>query len=480
MGNSIYWSILAEQSWVNDSRLWGDLPVPPHYVGWNASGSTPSIPPFTGYTEYYNYVTGQTATVENTAALQADIEANPAIYNAASFIYYPSSYSYNKVYGIKPATSDGELTVVRNGGQSRIDDSKLFSEIGYGIPLIDYTYEKARLQFTEETVNLALSSLQLNDGAVWVRNDVYATAFEVPAPDGSSSFAKHFCNGVDPTVIQTISGIDSTTEDYTASIYIASGTSDGAQIELQQSGTTLTLKRFALLYGTADLSVSGNTLYVQNVTSNYIRVSLSARPLSTADIDYVLKPYINSNTTDTYFCFWGAQFEKKNYATNLIPTYGSTSNRVTTTGEYFNLQTKSIFGATNGAAVFDFAVTDALLVQNNPTIKINEAGATALELGISSGATPGQINIISNLVTDSNSSRNTVSKSIGDSVKVGFHWDENNISLAIDGTLVVDEFNMGQNFVADRFFPSVPYSFYQIAFFSNTTKADLISFTSLS
>jgi len=278
-----------------------------------------------------------------------------SLFNEASFILIPSGHEAGKLYAEKPIDGDGDLTWTRNSTANRTNSSGLIESVGANVTRLDYTYGSCPAALLEpQRTNIFRWSEEF-DNSSWSKTSLSITPNSITAPDGSTNGMLITCNGTTgiKNITQNLSVVSGV--NYTVSVYVKKGSGD--YIQITSTATFFGSSVFAnydLYNGVVGSVGSGNiATLIEDVGDGWYRCVLTATAVSTGTSAIGLYPIPSatsgrapSNTLDTTYYIWGAQFEQGAYATTYIPTTNATVTRLADTAIKTGIQ--SLIGQTEG------------------------------------------------------------------------------------------------------------------------------------
>ena len=230
------------------------------------------------------------------------------------------------------ASLDPRVTVARAlNTATRVNASGLVETVNADLPRFDFnpvTLTCRGLLIEETRENLCAYSAAVG-GTGWTLESGVTVSGTTTAPDGSSANTIS-CTNASSGVYKQISSLGAAT--YTVSFYAKAGTSTSIAVGLVNVGyfVAVNLTTGAILGG-----IGASRTTVANAGNNWWRVSVY-NVCSAGNFG----PLIVSNTANTTFSVWGAQFEIGEFATSYIPTTTTSLTRnadvVSMTGTNFS------------------------------------------------------------------------------------------------------------------------------------------------
>ena len=114
-------------------------------------------------------------TFESQGCLQDLI--NQGLFDNANFVLTPNGYKAGKLYALKPENGDLDVTWVRNGNATRVNQNGLIESVGNNVPRLDYLAGNCPSILVEnQKTNLILNSENISSSS-WNKTGVTATFF---------------------------------------------------------------------------------------------------------------------------------------------------------------------------------------------------------------------------------------------------------------------------------------------------------------
>jgi hypothetical protein len=336
----------------------------------------------------------------------------------ASIILTPTGYSKDVIHNVKPSsTTFGDMTLVKNGTSTRVDENGFIAFNTTDIPRIDYSTGTGAILCELSSSNNVLYSEDASQTSTWpVQSNVTISAVITAAPTGNI--------GTVYTLERTGPGA------YGLGQPISFTHSSGRSL-----GLSMWVRRRSGSGDTGELSFgkgSGLVTYVNtyNVGSDWQRVTWASTGGTTASYIEV------RGEVGQVFEVWGAQAESGDYGkngrvTSYIPTSGTIGNR--NRDNYANGGDATLIGQTEGVFYFEGAsLTD---YQSGRAMALSDGGAANRVVLFFDYAEAK----IRTLVRDGNNNQAILIQPIADQKsfnKIAVKYKSGDIALWINGTEV--------------------------------------------